>query len=185
MVAIAIFSIIGGGFLLAITAGQKTMSIGAAQVEVQSEVRRAMDWITKDVRQGRRVDIGSSGNTPTSSHIKFNMVTGYNTADPGSVTLSTKTIEYTYDSGQQTLTRSETTPGSPATVASWTFRHITQPPFYTRTASGIIEIDPLTPGADSPVFQSRNLVIQLVGQQTIQGGVTPPYTLTDEVRIRN
>lgn len=191
IVSIAILGVIVSGFFFAITAGEASRILTTGRIEVQSEVRRAVDWIAKDVRQARRVDIGSSANDPTSSHIKFNMVTGYNTSGEGSLQLSSKTMEYTYSPTTQTIVRTETTPGTPVTVKTWTFRNIIEPPFYTKIHNddgthSIVVIDPVVSGADSPVFQSGNLVLRVMGQgQTETGGLTPVYTLIEEVKIRN
>ncbi len=193
MIALTILIIIMIAFLLTIKAGDTARSFGTAQIEVQSEARRAMDWIAKDVRQARRVDIGSSVNNPTVSHIKFNMVMGYNIAGLGSVVLSPKHVEYTYNSTEKTITRTETTPVAPPgpdiTVVR-TLRHIMEPPFYTKITNAdgtysIVPIDPVVVGGDSPMFQSGNLVIKIVGQKQVKDGLTPAYTLIEEVKIRN
>jgi hypothetical protein len=170
-------------FFYALPAGENSRVLNSAQIEVQSELRRAAEWIAKDVRQTARSvrpNIASSSNNPLSTHIKFNKVTGYDTAGAGAITLSPNYIEYTYDPVPLTITRFDSSTGG-----SWVFRNIVQAPFYTNNSGEIISISPLNPGEDSPVQQTGNLVLKLVGQKQTQGGINLTYALTEEVRIRN
>lgn len=192
--AFTILVIVVTGFLVAIVSGEKSRILSLAQIEVQSEVRRAIDWIAKDVRQARRVDIGSGANNPSASHIKFQMVSGYDTAGLGSVLLSSSTIEYDHIPNDRSIVRKETKPSSQAggqpIITTWVFNHIVEPPFYTKIKDpdgghSIISIDPPVPGGDSPVFQTGNLVIKIVGQKSVGNGLTPEYVLMEEVLIRN
>ena len=155
---------------------------------LNSELRRAVEWIAKDVRQARRVDVGNTSNDPSSSHIKFHMVTGYLPA-AGDVTMSSNTIEYAYNNNSKMLVRTETTSDMVPHVKTWVFRYIDLPVFFTKVKSGsthtIVPIDGVE-GSPSPVIQSGNLVIWLVGRKQL--GVnewTGPFTLMQEVRIRN
>ncbi len=168
------------GLFYALITGESSWSFNAAKIEVQSEVRRAVDWIAKDVRQTVSWNIGSSSNNPSSTHIKFNKVTGYNPEGGGSVTLSNNFIEYNYDPDLKTITRTDSS--NPLT---WTFRNIIQAPFYTNNNGSTIVIDPSSPGQDSPIFQTGNLVIILTGQKPVKSGLNATYTLTEEVKIRN
>ncbi len=168
------------GLFYALIAGESSWSFNAAKIEVQSEVMRAVDWIAKDVRQTVSWNIGSSSNNPSSTHIKFKKVIGYNTAEGGSVALSNNFIEYNYDPDLKTITRTDSS--NPLT---WTFRNIIQAPFYTNNNGSIIVIDPSSPGQDSPIFQTGNLVIILTGQKPVKSGLNATYTLTEEVKIRN
>lgn len=180
MVVTLTLGVLMAGLFYALISGESSWSVNAAKIEVQSEVRRAVDWIAKDVRQTRRVDIGSSSNNPLSTHIKFKKVIGYDTAGGGSLVLSDNFIGYTYDPDLKTITRTESS--NPLT---WTFRNIIQAPFYTNNSGSIIVIDPPNPGDNSPVFQTGNLVIILTGQKQVKSGLNATYTLTEEVKIRN
>jgi len=180
LIVVLTLGVLMAGFFYALITGESSWSFNAAKIEVQSEVRRAVDWIAKDVRQTRRVDIGSNTNNPSSTHIKFKKVIGYDTTGGGSVVLSNNFIEYTYDPDLKIITRTDLN-----TNQTWTFRNIIQAPFYTNSSGSIIVIDPLNPGQDSPVFQTGNLVIILTGQKQVKSGLNATYTLTEEVKIRN
>lgn len=179
------------GLFYALGTGGFSWSFNAAQIEVQSEVRRAVDWIAKDVRQTVSWNIASTSNNPSSTHIKFKKVVGYDTAGGGSVVLSNNFTEYTYDSVLKKITRTELNPNGSCvqnpdgSYRVWTFRNIIQAPFYTNNNGSIIVIDPLSPGGDSPIFQTGNLVIILVGQKPVKSGLNATYTLSEEVKIRN
>ena len=174
--------IIMSGLFYALLAGESPWFFTAAKIEVRSEVRRTVDWIARDVRQAVTWDIGDKNNNPLSTHIKFRKVTGYITT-PGSEGVNLgNTIEYTYDSISETITRSDS--GKPG--QSWTFRYITQVPFKTRKSDGsIVVIDPENPGENSPMFNTGNLVIDLRGEKQVKTGLNTTYALVEEVRIRN
>lgn len=185
VVVASILTIVMAAFLSAMIVGAQAWVINAGSMELQSEVRRAAEWIAKDVRQARRVDIASSAYDPTSAHIKFQPVVGYNPAGSGDVVLGANFIEYTYDAGSKTLTRADSGSGN-----SWVFNNIAQAPFYTRKDNQdgtypIVVIDPENPGTDSPVLQSGNLVIKIQGEKQTQSGKNISYALTEEVKIRN
>ncbi len=181
-------TIVMGGVFSVLQTGRVSSTVASAELDVRSELRRAVEWISKDVRQARRVDVGSTSNEPSSSHIKFQMVTGYLPAS-GDVSLNANIIEYTYNSSTKILTRTETTTGALPVVKSWIFRYIEQAPFYTRAKVGsvyeikVIDGSALSP---SPVIQSGNLVLKFVGSKQLSNNAwTVPFYLTEEVRIRN
>jgi len=180
LIVAATLSALMAGIFYVLKTGESSWSFNGAQIEVQSEVRRALDWIANDARQARRVDMGSASNNPSSSHIKFKKVVGYDTAGAGQVILSSDFYEYAYDSDSQTITRTDL-----GTNQSWIFRNIIAAPFYTNKNGSIIAIDPLGPGLDSPVFQTGNLVIKLSGRKQAGSGLNTAYALTEEVKIRN
>ena len=190
LIVVLTLGVLMAGFFYALITGESSWSFNAAKIEVQSEVRRAVDWIAKDVRQSW--DIGRSNNNPSSTHIKFKKVIGYNTAGGGSVALSNNFTEYTYDSGLKTITRTELSPDGSCvqnpdgSCRVWTFRNIIQAPFYTNNNGSIIVIDPSSPGENSPIFfqTKKNLVIILTGQKPVKSGLNATYTLTEEVKIR-
>jgi len=176
----ATLSVLTAGLFYALKTGESSWSFNTAQAQVQSEVRRAADWIANDVRQARRVDIGSGSNNPSSAHIKFKKVIGYDTTGSGQSILSTNIYEYTYDANLKTITRTDSGTGK-----SWIFRNIIAAPFYTNNSGSIITIDPLSPNPNSPVYQTGNLVIRLSGQKQVKSGLNAAYSLTEEVNIRN
>lgn len=176
-----------GSIFYLLSVAQSSRAQSTAKSEVQSEVRRAVDWIVNDVRQTVSWSIGASSNNSLSSHIKFQKVIGYNTAGSGSALLG-NFIEYTYDPDANTITRTDL-----GTNQSWTFRNIVlnEPPFnsgvfYTRLSNGdIVIIDPVITGDNSPVYQTGNLVIVITGQKQISAIANVSYTLKEEVKIRN
>ncbi len=180
LIVVSTLSAIMAGLFYALKTGESSWSLNTVQAQVQSEVRRALDWIVNDVRQARRVDIGSSSNNPSSSHIKFQKVVGYDTAGLGQAILSNNIYEYTYDADLKTITRADSGTGQ-----SWIFHNIIVAPFYTNNNGSVIVIDPLGPGLDSPVFQTGNLVIKLSGQKEVRSALNANYALTEEVKIRN
>lgn len=181
LVVVAIMTTIVAGVFTVIQTGHLSTSVATAELAVRAELRRAMDWLIKDVRQSRRTDFGNAANNPTSSHIKFQLVTGYVPASDA-VSISPNVIEYTYDSNAKTMTRKETQPSGAA--ASWVFRYIEQAPFYTRTCDGCAPVE-INANNATPVLQSGNLVIQLLGKKSFLNAVTSAFTLNEEVRMRN
>jgi hypothetical protein len=185
-----IISLLVGGIFYILTVTHSLRLVSTAKIELQSEVRRAMDWIVNDVRQTVNYSIGAgglSGNDPSSTHIKFKKVIDYDTAGSGSVLLG-DFIEYTFDPSTHTITRTDLT-----TDQSWIFSNIVlnAPPFnagifYTRLSTGeLVVIDPVTSGDNSPVYQTGNLIIVLTGQKQTHANTEINYTLKEEVKIRN
>lgn len=180
LLVISIISLLMAVTFFLMNAVENTRLVHAAKTQVQSEVRRAMDWIVNDVRQTVNWSIGSKTNNPSSTHIKFQKVTGFNTAGVGSPILGNY-IEYTYDSTLQTITRTDL-----GTNTSWTFRNIIQAPFFTRKLdNSIVVIDPVVAGDDSPVLNTGNLVVVLAGSQLLGTSTEVTFTLNEEVKIRN
>lgn len=178
----AITSLLMGSIFYLLSVAQSSRALSTAKSEVQSEVRRAMDWIINDLRQTVSGSIGSKDNNPLSTHIKFQKFIGYSvkagipSPDFGNF------IEYTYDSNSKTITRTDF-----STNQSWVFRNIIYAPFYTRISNGVIAaIDPVNPGENSPVFKesSANLVIDIRGQKQVSPTLNASYTLKEEVAIR-
>ena len=162
LLVIGIIGLLMGGIFYLLSSAQSSMYLSSAKAEVQSEVRRTMDWIINDVRQTVNWSIGSSTNNPLSTHIKFKKVIGYSTAGSGS-TLFGDFIEYTYDPIAKTITRLDA-----ATNKSWVFRNIMQVPFFTKQSDGtIVVINPISSGNDSPVFTTGNLVVVIWGRKQV------------------
>lgn len=180
LIVVGSLSALMTGLFYTLNTGESVWSLNTTQFEVQSEVRRVADWITNDVRQARRVDIGDGGNNPSSVHIKFPKVTGYDTTGGGQAILSSNFYEYTYDPELKTITRTDSGTGQ-----SWVFSNIIEAPFYTNNGGSIIVIDPVSPNPNSPVYQTGNLVIKLSGQKEARSGLNAVYSLTEEVKIRN
>jgi type II secretory pathway pseudopilin PulG len=183
----AIMGLLMGSIFYLLSVGQSSNLVSTAKIEVQSEVRRAMDWIVKDLRQTVNWSIGSSANSPLSTHIKFQKVINYDTSGSGSAVLG-NFIEYTFDPNANTITRTDL-----GVNQSWTFRNISlnSSPFnsgifFTKLSDGsVVAIDPVVAGDNSPVYQTGNLVIVITGQKQANTVANISYTLKEEVKIRN
>ncbi|MCX5668540.1 MAG: hypothetical protein NTX89_00235 [Candidatus Omnitrophica bacterium] len=176
----AIISLLLGSIFYLLSAAQSLRLVSTAKIEVQSEVRRAMDWIVNDVRQTVNYSIGSKDNNPLSTHIKFKKVIDYDTSGSGSA-LFGNFIEYTYDPTSQTIIRTDL-----SIDKSWAFRNIIQAPFYTKLSDGsIVIINPVNPGNDSPIYTTGNLIIDIRGQKQANATTNVGYALKEEVKIRN
>jgi hypothetical protein len=150
-----------------VNAVQLSFTSNSARGNLQSEVRRTIGWIIKDIRQAVSWDIAN--NSPTPSYIKFRQVTGWDTAN-NTFLLSDYYIEYTYNAVNNTIIR-RTSDLSNNTIGIWTLNNIITAPFSTMNSLG--EIVPLN---NSDLLTSKQLII------TISGGT---YSLTEEVQIRN
>ncbi|MFH0827324.1 MAG: hypothetical protein V1923_05535 [Candidatus Omnitrophota bacterium] len=173
-----VISFIVGVLFYALSSGEYSRSVSAAKIDVQSEVRRSMDWITRDVRQAVSWDIADASNSPSDTHIKFRRVEGWNlTSDL--LLLSTNFTEYTYDSSNYTVTR-RMSDSSNNTIQTWILNNIQQAPFYTLDGSGgIVSLN----GGD--LLTSRKLIVLINGSKPIKGSLNATSVLTEEVKIRN
>lgn len=163
LVVAFILIIITTALMLVLSTGEFSNSVSSARVDLQAEVRRAMDWIIKDVRSTVPSEINN--NSPSSSHIKFRQITGIDNTD-GSFTFGLDYIEYNYDAVSGTLTRN-------GIILSGS---ITEAPFYT--AVGV----PLVAGG---IITSKKLVVKISGQKLVRGNLPLNFSLIEEVRIRN
>jgi hypothetical protein len=180
LLAGALISLLMAVVFYLLNVAESASALSMAKADVQSEARRAIDWISKDVRQTVNWSIGSASNNPSSSHIKFQKVSGFDTAGVGSPTFG-GFIEYTFDSSSKTITRKDF-----SNNRTWIFRNVAQPPFYTRKIdNSVVVIDPVSSGDDSPVLTTGNLVVVIAGQKNVKSGTVISATLSEEIKIRN
>ncbi len=173
-----VISFIVGVLYYTLSSGEYSRAASATKIDVQSEVRRSMDWITRDVRQAVSWDIADASNTPSDTHIKFRRVEGWNTTSE-LLLLSSNYTEYTYDGNNDTITR-RLSDASNNTIQTWALNNITQVPFYTRDGSGsVVALN----GGD--LLTSRKLVVLIQGSKPIKGSLNATSVLTEEVKIRN
>lgn len=179
----AILSVIMAVLFYAMNAGNLSFNLSSARAELQGEVRRAMDWIVKDVHQTVNWEIAKVANNPNSSHIKFKQVTGWDTVN-NTFLLSDYYVEYTYDAAQKIITRSGPDPADPAQIKTWTFNYIDIPVnqylFNTLDSGG--QIVPLNA---TDLGTSKQIVIRIFGQNQVIGGQNTTYNLFELVKIRN
>lgn len=171
-----ILGVIIGAFFYAENAVQLSFSLSSARGNLQSEVRRTIGWIIKDVRQGVSWDIAN--NNPTPSYIKFRQVTGWDTVN-NTFLLSNYYIEYTYNAINNTIVR-RTSNLSNNTLGLWVLNDVIASPFFTINSSGSI-----VPLNNSDLLTSKRLVITISGQSQVSGTQNTTYSLTEEVQIRN
>ena len=147
-----ILGVITGIFFYATNATQLSFNLSSARGSLQSEVRRNLGWIVKDVRQAISWDIAN--NNPTPSYIKFKQVTGWDTVN-NTFSLSNYYIEYTYNSVNNTIIR-RTSDLSNNTIGLWTLNHVATAPFFTINSLGTI-----VPMNNSDLLTSKQLVITM------------------------
>jgi prepilin-type N-terminal cleavage/methylation domain-containing protein len=173
MLFTALFQVLNVGQLANIASTERTY--------LQSGVRRALDWIVRDVRQSLAGGIGGSigNNNPSDGYIKFKKVLTYNITN---ITLDDNFIEYAYNADTHLIKRRrlDTEGDETGNPSNWTFYNITEPPFYTRD---------ITTGAISPlsatgIVSNQNLVVNITGQR-VRGALNLTLTLREEVKIRN
>lgn len=155
-----------------LTSSEFLSVVSSAKTDLQAEVRQAIDWIAKDVRQTNLIQINT--NNPSGSHIKFKKVTGIDNST-GNYALSDNYIEYDYDAVSGDLVRNEVDDGG-TILQSWVFHNITQAPFYS--SQGVV----LAPG---DILNSKKLVVVIAGQGQVRSSLTLNFSLTGEVKIRN
>jgi type II secretory pathway pseudopilin PulG len=171
VIAAALAGILAMSFLT----GESAQRVGAVQIDLQSEVRRAVDWVVSDTRKTVAWDIGAVANTPSDTHIKFRVVEGFNSTGE-TFLMSPDYIEYTYDAGAQVLTRRTLDGATNATTGIWYFNNITAAPFYNSDMTALS-----SPG----IMANRNFIVDVRGSRPVQGGPDATYNLTAEIKIRN
>lgn len=175
LLAAAILSVLIGICIYTLHAVHISFNLTLSNKNLQSEVRRNIGWIVKDVRQSVSWDIAN--NTPSPDYIKFRQVNGWDTLN-NTFLLSDHYIEYTYNAADQKITR-RTSDSDNQTIGEWTLNNVTGSPFATINSSG--EIVPLNSG---DLLTSKKLVVTISGQSS-QPSLQEGYSLTEEVQIRN
>ncbi|MDP1853590.1 MAG: prepilin-type N-terminal cleavage/methylation domain-containing protein [Candidatus Omnitrophota bacterium] len=99
LISLAIFLIIASVMFAFLTSGRKTFDMGAAQIDVEQEARRGLDYMSKELRQSSDGKIsgvakGASGNT-----IIFEIPYNVDNSVDGDVIDSFGAIEWSDDTG--------------------------------------------------------------------------------------
>lgn len=164
--------------LFSFTAGERSLSISAVKIDTQSEARRALDWVVNDAREAVVWELASAANTPSSAHIKFRKVAGWNTTSD-TFLLANNYTQYTYNATSDKLIR-QTLDLSNNTLGSWQMNNIVAPPFFTRDAGGgIVSLD------SANLLASRVLIVAIDTQDTFRSSELVNTSLISEVKIRN
>ncbi|MFH1504290.1 MAG: prepilin-type N-terminal cleavage/methylation domain-containing protein [Candidatus Omnitrophota bacterium] len=176
MVGVFILSVLIAGALASMKVGEFFLPLSSTKVDLQAKARGIIDWIKKDIRQAANWSIAN--NSPSSSYIKFQQVTGLDTGT-GLYLLTADFTEYIYDSVTGKITRNTVDAGGNA-VKNWEAGNITQPPFYTRDSSGN-EVDL----NKDDLNNCQKIIIRINAQKQVRGALSIPYALMTEVKIRN
>ena len=189
MIVTFITVIIVAVLFLVLNSGQLASSVNSEKLDLQAQVRRAIDWIERDIREALRPDlIGinhplyASGWRPSESNIWFRLWDWNDlTASQDPTHGGNDIVEYAYNAATDTLTRTFT--DASGNVFTAVFNDIIEAPFRT-TYKG-----PGDPGNnfDLPTFSTNaptTLIIAVTGQRVVKGSPIT-YTLYSEVRIRN
>lgn len=149
--------------------GNFSNSISTAKLEVQQNVRRAIDWMLKDLRQSSRtrLTVTPQVGSPVSfaglpmdaifTDPQFQACQGH---DGANVIWSSYQIGYSFDAATQKITRTNL-----ATSQKWEFSNISNLEF---RKIGI-----------------NLLRVTVSGEKTARGNIKPTFTLQTEVRLRN
>lgn len=152
--------------------GNLSNTIVGAKLEAQQEVRRAMEWMIMDLRNTDRMRLQViDPDVDPVNRIQFNVSTGTITDPLFNICIgyavsgnlwSSNQIGYTYDAVNRRIVRSDSGTGN-----TWQFNHINSLTF-TKTKTGL-----------------NSLLIEIMGQKTAIGTITPTFTLQEEVKLRN
>ncbi|TRZ96160.1 hypothetical protein D4R78_01525 [bacterium] len=175
-------TIIFSALFLTLNIGQLSSPANAAKIELRDNLRRLLDWITRDVRNTSRGEIAA--NNPSADYIKFRQVQGMDT-QTGYYILSSDYIEYAYNSIDQKITRN-LLDSSGNVLQSWEFGGITQSPFYTRDSLGALVV--LSQGL---LLNSGILIVDIRAEKQVcevrinQNCLNLTLALSGEIKIRN
>lgn len=166
-----------GALFMVLNMGDLQSRIGGTRIEVQGEVRRAMDWMSRDLRQTSRgqmsvlnasaASFAGLGTPEVFETPDFPICTGFNPG-AGGIQWSTYTISYDFDPTNQTITRTFSDPIS-GDVLTYRFNHINSLTF-TKIEEDSLEID---------------ISGQKVAKRGISGNMTQMYNLTEQIKLRN
>lgn len=179
LVAAFILLIIMSALFVVLNVGELSNTIVGAKLEVQQEVRRAMDWMIRDLRNTDRmrlqVTVTDQFGNPAQKQFGdptiaigdpftdplFSICIGYGVVSGNLGNLwSSNQIGYTYDAANQRIVRSDSDTGN-----TWQFNHINS---LTFTKTGL-----------------NSLLVAIIGQRTAIGTIAPTFTLREEVKLRN
>lgn len=175
LVVCLVGSVIVGVLFYALSSGQNVNDISSTKVLAQSESRRVVDWITRDLRQTVVWELAN--NNPSPVHVKFRPVLGWDIAT-NTYQLGSTYIEYNYNSVTRQITRNIVN-SAEVILQSWVFNDIMTQPFFTRNNLG--NIIPL----DNSVGTSKKVITLISVTKVSNKGVSQNASLTAETKIRN
>ena len=170
---VGVFMVTGLFYIL--NSGQNINDLSSVKVAAQTQARRVIDWIGRDLRQTVVWELAN--NSPSATHVKFRPVLGWNIAG-NTYQLDTNYIEYNYNAGARTLTRN-TVDATGTVLKSWVFSDIVAQPFFTRDALGNLIV------LDNTVGTSKKVITLISVNKVSDKGVNSTISLTLETKIRN
>jgi prepilin-type N-terminal cleavage/methylation domain-containing protein len=173
MVVSLITGIIMSALFMTLQVGELTYEIGSAKVDLESEVRTLVDWISRDLRQAKIQEMNN--NTPATDHIKFSLWTWNNTTN--TTNLKSSYIEYSYASANQTLSRNYRDEGS--TIFTVNFKNITMAPFYTSYTN-----ETSNSFSNATLLTSRKIIVAVKKTKVVKNK-NLNFSMVEEVRVRN
>ena len=177
LIVVFILSVIIAGLILALNIGQFSNTVTSAKLDLDASVRQLLPWILKDVRQAVKWEIASDANQPSTTHIKFKQVQGWDSAVEAWV-WSDDSIEYEYDPALKKITR-RLIDKNGNIIQTREFKDIIEAPFYTRYDDTVKEFK-------KEDLQTNGLLIIVISVQKQAGGsLSIPFTLKAEAKIRN
>ncbi|MCM8795185.1 MAG: hypothetical protein NC928_00620 [Candidatus Omnitrophica bacterium] len=177
LVVAFIWLIVIAALFMVLNIGYFSNDISSTKMDLQSEVRRVIDCIIKDVRQA--VSWEMANNNPSVNYIKFRQVEGVDTST-GDIEFSSNYIEYIYDANLSKITR-RLLYSNGEVIQSMEFNNIIKAPFSTRDPTNG-EIVPLE---SETLLNSRKLIVEISGQRQVRGTLNIDFTLKGEIKIRN
>lgn len=99
LVGVAIFFIIIGAVFSLLISGKRAFEVGNVQVEVEQEARRALDYMSKELRQSSANKIQAPADGISSSTIIFEIAYNVDNSADGDVINSFGAIEWSDDAG--------------------------------------------------------------------------------------
>lgn len=99
LVAIGIFSLVIIASLGMFVSGRRGFELGGVQIEVEQEARRALDYMSKELRQAGRNKIQAPAEGASSSTIIFEIPYNVDNSPDGDVIDASGNIEWSNDAG--------------------------------------------------------------------------------------
>lgn len=158
-----------------LNSGKNVNDLSSAKVAAQSQARMVSDWVVKDLRQTVVWELAN--NSPSATHMKFRPVLGWDIAG-NTYQLDADYIEYNYNAGARTLTRSLVN-GAGAVLSYRVFSDIIAQPFFTRNSLGNLI------ALDNTVGTSKKVITLISVNKVSDKGVSLVASLTLETKIRN
>lgn|GEM_PF-4003828 len=182
LIVFLIFGVVLAALFITLNAGYFTQALSSQEVELQSTVRLASEWAAKDLRQAIVGEIVKVQNSPSTSHLKFNLGTWNTTTHTWDIS-ATDYIEYTYDSQAKKLTRTYVfTEDEITKTMTLAFNNLIEAPFYTRyDGPG----DPDNTLNTTDLSNNKKLIVVLRGEKTVRGTEKVSYAMVSQILIRN